>query len=135
MRTDEDIRLDPWVWSFHLDTAPMSVNRAYGVGRKTMFKSKAYKDYDALVSKALEGHSMPVDVAEGKLKIKFRFRFTRSNSDIDNPVKPLQDILQRHFGFDDKQVYRLEVEKLHYSGAPPFLEVEITQLPSDINKE
>ena len=107
-----------------LDTAPMSVNRAYGVGRKTMFKSKAYKEYDAIVSKALGEHSMPDEVKTGKLKIKFRFMFSRSNSDIDNPVKPLQDILQRHFGFDDKQVYRLEVEKYTYPGAKPWLEVE-----------
>ena len=57
----------------------------------------------------------------GKLGLKFKFRFKRSNSDIDNPVKPLQDILQKHFGFDDKQVYRLEVEKHHYRGCTPLL--------------
>ena len=70
----------------------------------------------------------------GKLALNFKFGFRRSNSDIDNPVKPLQDILQKHYGFNDKQVYRLgQWRKYHYSGMQPFAEVEIIQLPDDIN--
>ena len=136
MRTSEDIRLDPEVLHFRWDNLkPMSVNRAYSVGRKTMFKSKEYREYETAVNKRLEGHHMSEEMKTGKLGLKFKFRFQRSNSDIDNPVKPLQDVLQKHFGFDDKQVYRLEVEKYHYRGCQPFVEVEITQLPDDINAE
>ena len=135
MRTDEDIWLDPIVMNYHWDIAPLSVNRAYALGRKTMFKSKDYREYETAIMKLLEKEEMDEQMKAGKLGLKFRFRFRRSNSDIDNPVKPLQDILQRHFGFNDKQVYRLEVEKIHYTGCTPFVEVEIKQLPEDINND
>lgn len=134
MRTSEDIRLDPLVIRHRWDNlAPMSVNRAYGVGKRGMFKSKEYREYEEAVFKRLEGSIMEEEMKVGKLALKFKFGFRRSNSDIDNPVKPLQDILQKHYGFNDKQVYRLEVEKYHYSGMQPFAEIEITQLPDDIN--
>lgn len=134
MRTQEDIWLDPEILTFRWDgVKPMSVNRAYAVGRKTMFKSKEYREYEITINKLLEGHEMSEEMKAGKLALSFRFRFQRSNSDIDNPVKPLQDILQKHFGFNDKQVYSLNVEKMHYKGCQPLIEVEIKQLTEDYN--
>lgn len=134
MRTQEDIWLNPEILKYRWEnTKPMSVNRAYGVGKKTMFKSKEYREYETTIGTLLAGEEMSEEMKKGKLALSFRFRFQRSNSDIDNPVKPLQDILQKHFGFDDKQVYSLHVEKLHYRGCEPFIEVEIKQLTEDYN--
>lgn len=45
-------------------------------------------------------------------KIFFEFGFSTIASDYDNPIKPIQDILQKKYGFDDKQIYEANVKKV-----------------------
>lgn len=116
---------------FRWDLAPLSVNRVYGLAKKTMFKSKQYLEYEKAILERLQGSEMEQQMLEGKLRVKYKFGFKRSNSDIDNPVKPLQDILQNHYGFNDKQIYELEVEKYLCRTIPPFVEFEIELLDED----
>lgn len=51
---------------------------------------------------------MPPD---GPLYLKIVFGFSNKASDIDNPVKPFIDILQKKYKFNDKRIYCLQVDK------------------------
>lgn len=53
-----------------------------------------------------KNHSLPEFI-----KINFVFGFSNKLADLDNPVKPMMDILQKKYGFNDAQVYELEVQK------------------------
>ena len=85
---------------------PLSVNDCWQ-GRR--FKTKAYNDYEKelfyLLPKKLK-------IPKGKkLKLRIWWGFSSKASDIDNPVKPLLDILQKKYGFNDKSIYQMVVEK------------------------
>lgn len=88
-----------------IDQKPLSVNQAWQ-GRR--YKTKLYQQYERQVLKALP--SMPTP--KGNLSVNLAFKFSNKKSDIDNPIKPILDILQKRYKFNDDQVYRLTVEKI-----------------------
>ena len=46
-----------------------------------------------------------------KMELHIKVGFKSNASDIDNVVKPFTDILQKKFGFNDNQIWLLNVEK------------------------
>jgi len=83
----------------------LSVNEAWK-GRR--FKTDAYKDYEAALLLMLPRLSIP----KGKLSLSITVAFSNANSDCDNILKPLIDILQKKYGFNDNRIYRLTIDKL-----------------------
>lgn len=83
---------------------PLSVNDAY---RGRRFQSKDYICYCTDLLRLLPKMVIP----EGPLQIKLVFGLSNKASDIDNPVKPFVDVLQKAYGFNDKMIYKLDVEK------------------------
>lgn len=83
---------------------PMSVNRAFK-GRR--FRSKEYDLYEKMVVSMLPKLRIP----EPPYHVYYRFFFSNTNADIDNPAKLCTDILQKFYNFNDKNVYRLTIEK------------------------
>jgi Holliday junction resolvase RusA-like endonuclease len=83
---------------------PLSVNEAWQ-GRR--FKSKKYKAYEIELFYLLPA----LDIPKGDLSIEIEFGFSNAAKDIDNPIKPFLDILQKRYTFDDKQIYKLSVIK------------------------
>jgi Holliday junction resolvase RusA-like endonuclease len=83
---------------------PLSVNKAWQ-GRR--FKTKEYKVYETELSALLPRLNVP----NGKIRIDVTFHFKNSLSDIDNPLKPFLDILQKKYGFNDRDIYELNVKK------------------------
>lgn len=53
----------------------------------------------------------PVSKKE-KLMLQLEFGFSNKLADVDGPVKLVTDILQKKYGFNDNQIYRLEVDKV-----------------------
>ena len=53
-----------------------------------------------------------LSVPSGALRIDLTFYFKNSLSDIDNPVKPFLDILQKKYGFNDRDIFELNVKKV-----------------------
>ena len=51
-------------------------------------------------------------IPDGKLKIKLEFGFSSAGSDGDNPIKPLIDVLQKKYNFNDNRIYRYEIDKV-----------------------
>ena len=93
-----------------IEIKPLSVNKCWQ-GRR--FKTQDYKSYESTLMLLLPKLSVP----SGKLRIDVIFYFKNSLSDIDNPLKPFLDILQKKYGFNDRDIYELNVKKeLGYNG-------------------
>jgi len=81
---------------------PLSVNEAWR-GRK--FKTPKYKQYERDLLIMLP-KKIKDDFTELNIKIGVSALF-----DIDNCLKPLIDILQKKYGFNDRYIKRLVIEK------------------------
>jgi Holliday junction resolvase RusA-like endonuclease len=87
-----------------IEIKPLSVNQAWA-GRR--FKTPIYKKYERDLLLLLPA----ISYSNKKLSIKIDFGFSSTASDIDNPLKPFLDILQKKYKIDDKQIYELTVTK------------------------
>lgn len=84
---------------------PLSVNEAWQGQR---FKTRSYQDYER---RALLLLPPILDIPAGDLSIILEFGFSNRASDLDNPVKPIMDILQKRYGFNDAQVVHYQLIK------------------------
>ena len=75
------------------------------------------------MEKAVTG--LELESTELKYDIKYKFGFARVTSDVDNPIKPTTDVLQKFLGFNDRQVYRITAEK--YVGSGAWVDVTIRE--------
>ena len=101
-----------------IDYKPISVNTVW-TGRR--FKTPAYKKYERDILLLLPRFKVP----EGKLRIELIFGFSNVTSDIDNPIKPLLDILQKKYGFNDSRIYEMHVVKQVVKKKKEFIEFKI----------
>lgn len=100
---------------------PLSQNRAW-LGKR--FKSKDYKKYEPLVMSLLPAGSVPA----GQLKITYIFGFSRTSCDIDNPVKICTDLLQKKYGFNDKDIFEMILRKVPVAKGNEFFSFSIESL-------
>ena len=105
---------------YHFKIKPLSVNRAW--------KGKRYKthEYDKYIMDLKSICDGSYNVSKGKIKIDILFGFSSKGSDIDNPVKPFIDTLQKYYGFNDNQIYKMELEKCIVPKGKEFIKWEIT---------
>ena len=83
---------------------PLSVNRSYQGRRFATPELTAYKQ-------ALGYLLPPLHIPKGKLSIKYIFGVSSKASDGDNLIKSFQDALCEKYGFNDRDIYRWEIEK------------------------
>ena len=83
---------------------PVSVNEVWQGKR---FKTKKYREYEEELLYILP----PLEVPKADLCITLEWGFSSKSCDIDNPIKPFLDVLQKKYGFDDKHIYELNVRK------------------------
>lgn len=83
---------------------PLSVNECWQGQR---YKTKLYKNYEFELLLNLPQLKLP----KPPYQIYFEFGFSNSLSDWDNPVKPLQDILQKKYKFNDKDILKATIKK------------------------
>jgi Holliday junction resolvase RusA-like endonuclease len=108
--------------SFKLNEKPLSINEAWQGKR---FKTPAYKAYEeAMLLLMPKGKVDP----EQMLRVEFFFGFSNKASDLDNPVKLLMDIAQKKYGFNDKNVFELNVRKCIVKKGEEFIQIGIYQL-------
>lgn len=100
---------------------PLSVNQVWQGKR---FKTQAYKKYEKEILLNLK----PIEVKSGKLSLFLRFGLSSKNADIDNPVKPFVDCLQKRYGFNDRHIYKLTVEKVDVKKGEEFIEFELKSM-------
>ena len=87
-----------------LNIKPLSVNEVWQGKR---FKTKKYSLYE----KEMLLHLKPFKLPTSPLTISIEFGFSNVASDIDNPLKPFLDILQKKYLFNDKDIFELIVNK------------------------
>lgn len=87
-----------------VDIKPLTVNQAWQ-GRR--FKTPKYNKYIADMMMILP----PLTVPDGNLTLDVTFGLSSKLSDIDNPLKCFIDCLQKKYGFDDRRIFKLIVEK------------------------
>ena len=97
---------------------PLSVNQAY-VGK--LKHTKALSKYQNDVTFLLPKIAMPPPPYE----IYFKFGFSSASSDIDNPVKILLDLLAKKYEFNDKLIYRLNIEREQVKKGKEYIEFKI----------
>jgi len=104
-----------------IDYKPLSVNEVWK-GRR--FKTDKYQEYELIIASKLRR----VDLAGKKLKLEMTFGFSSVASDIDNCVKPLLDIFQKKFNFDDKEIYELSLKKTLVKKNQEYFYYKFTEL-------
>lgn len=105
---------------YRLPLKPLSLNAGYRGRRFTTPTLKKYKqDIYRLAPK--------IKIPEGKLEAHYLFALSSKNSDLDNCIKMLQDGLAGRYGFNDKKIYKLVVEKIDVKKGLEFVEFEINK--------
>ena len=104
-----------------IDIKPLSVNQAYQ-GKK--FKTPKYKQYEKDVLLLLPKINLP----KPPYKIYLEFGLSSSLSDWDNPIKPLQDILQLKYNFNDKDIFKAEVLKVKVEKGNEYFKFEFSSI-------
>ena len=97
---------------------PLSVNQAWQGQR---FKTKAYKAYEQELLYTLPPRTLP----KPPYSINFEFGFSNPKSDWDNPVKILQDILQKKYNFNDSDIVEAAVKKVKVKKGGEFFRIRI----------
>lgn len=82
----------------------LSVNEAWQ-GRR--FKTKAYKAFEKQLLIMLPNITVP----EGNLVLNLDIGFSNKNCDLSNPLKLIEDILQKKYGFNDNRIYEIHMRK------------------------
>lgn len=104
-----------------LNIKPLSINQTF---RGRLFKTKLCKDYEEEL-----GYLLPrLYVPKGKLHLDLKFGFSSKASDWDNPVKVFVDVLQKKYGFNDKEIYSAKLIKEVVPRGKEFIEFEISPL-------
>lgn len=87
----------------------MSVNKAYRTPKWAgRYKTQEYKEYERCMMFMLPAMKI---TKEMKLWLNVEYYFKTNASDIDNPTKPFLDILQKRYGFNDNQIWVLNIKK------------------------
>ena len=104
-----------------IEITPLSVNRAW-MGKR--FKTPMYKKYETIVLLLLPKLEIPAP----PFKVNIQLGFSSPLSDIDNPLKPLIDILQKKYGINDKHIEILHIEKQIVKKNNEFICFEIVEI-------
>ncbi len=104
-----------------LNLKPLSVNEAFQGQR---FKTRKYDVYIREVLYSLKKMEIPT----GQLEVNLVFGLSSKNADIDNPVKCFIDCLQKKYGFNDRQIYKMSVRKVDVDKGKEFIEFDINGL-------
>ena len=105
-----------------LNIKPLSVNDAWQGKR---YKSKKYVEYEKVMFLLMPKILLP----KGKIKVTLIFGIN-STADIDNPIKPLLDIMQKKYYFDDKDILELKVKKIIVKTGYEYIKYNIESIVS-----
>ena len=101
-----------------VDIRPMSVNEAWQ-GRR--FKTKGYKSFETACLVMMPQMKIP----KPPLGVRYVFGFSNKLADIGNPEKLVTDILCKKYNFNDRDIYRMVIEKHITPKGKEFIDFEI----------
>lgn len=106
---------------YKIDIKPLTVNQAWA-GRR--FKTPKYKKYEHDLLLLLPKIKLP----DPPYEAHYHFGFSSNGSDIDNPVKPLQDVLQKKYNFNDNLIHKMILTREKVKKGEEFIRFEIRKL-------
>ena len=101
-----------------IEIKPLSVNEVWQGKR---FKTQKYKKYENELLCILPKITIP----KPPYKLYLTFGMSNVLSDWDNPVKPFQDVLQKKYGFNDKDIFEAHVYKVKVKKGEEFIKFSI----------
>ena len=101
-----------------LNIKPLSLNAAYRGRRFSTPELKAFKS-------AVYLQLPKIKIPEGKLSVTYHFGVSTKNSDVDNLVKAFQDCVADAYGFNDKRIYQISVQKVDAKKGEEYIAFEI----------
>ena len=101
----------------HLKIKPLSVNECWQGKR---FKTDKYLIYEKELL-----YLLPKKEYKNPYRLVIYFGVSSKLADIDNPVKPFLDILQKKYNFNDKEITQLTVNKLLVNKGEEFIAFEL----------
>ncbi len=105
-----------------LQIKPLSANNIWK-GRK--IKTKDYIKYERIIAYYVEQLTELIKIPEAKkLIFVIRFGFSSRGSDVSNPIKATEDVLQNLLSYNDNQTYLLIAEKTIVPKGEEFFEFE-----------
>lgn len=105
-----------------IDIKPLSVNQCWQ-GRR--FKTPKYKLYEKSLLLLLDNKELN---RKPPYAIFIEFGFSSKLADIDNPLKPFLDILQKKYNINDRDIYELLVKKTIVEKSKEFIKYEIEEV-------
>ena len=100
---------------------PLSVNDCW---RGRRFKTPAYKQYEKDVLWLLPRFKLP----EPPYKVYYEFGVSSPLADFDNPIKPLTDLLQKKYDFNDKSIELATIRKVLVPKGQEYVRFKIEHL-------
>jgi len=100
----------------------LSVNKCWQGKR---FKTPEYKKYEKILMLMLPNNFV---IPKGQFHLDVIFGLSSKLNDIDNGLKPFIDILQKKYGFNDRDIYKLTVEKIIVKKGAEFIDFKIKGL-------
>lgn len=107
-----------------IDYKPLSVNQAWQGKR---FKTPAYKKYERDVLLLLPN----IEIPDPPYKIYYEFGMSNALSDFDNPVKLLTDLLQKKYGFNDRDIFEAHIKKVKVKKGSEYFSFKLVTLPEN----
>lgn len=102
-----------------LKIKPLSINDCFQ-GRR--FRTPEYDAYERKVMGMLKDNWSE----QAPYKLAIEFGFSNPASDLDNPCKPLIDILQKKYKFNDKHITELHVKKVIVPKGREYIKFSLT---------
>jgi hypothetical protein len=104
-----------------LPVKPLTVNRCW---RGQRFKTPMYEAYEKELLYRLPMVKMPPP------PYRFHYEFGLSNplTDFDNPVKPLTDIFQKKYGFNDRDIHEATIKKVRVAKGLEYFTVKVESI-------
>lgn len=110
---------------YKIPLKPLSLNGAY---RGRRFKTKGLEVFKQTVALLTPPQIIPA----GKLEALYIFGVSSKQSDVDNLVKCFQDALAEKLGFNDKQIYKIVVEKVDVKKGSEYCSFELKTYSPDL---
>lgn len=104
-----------------IEIKPISVNDCW---RGRRFKTPEYEVYEKELFYKLKKQKVPT----GKIFLRITAGISSKNADLDNIVKPFVDVLQKRLGFNDRQIYGMDLWKEDVKKGQEYIEFEIQDL-------
>ena len=109
-----------------LKIKPLSVNEARSIFKGKKLKTRKYREYETAVLIELIRKKIKLNLPKtGDLYLYLKIGVGR-NFDADNAAKPLIDIFQKHFKFNDNRITYLVIEKEVVKKGEEFIEFQLT---------